>query len=225
METKKSKKADLESRRGMFLQIGLVVSLALAAAAFGYSKEKVEFTDIAGPGIVVEPEMIPVTTTPPEEVKPRVVAINVATDVINIVRNDHKVDNSAMNFDFDEDAIYVPKIKVEPEAEVQDIFIKVEKMPEFIGGDLNKFRKWVTERLKYPAVAAESNIYGRVVLSFVVERDGSLSNVEVLQTPDRSLSEEAERVLKGSPKWTPGMQQSKAVRVKYTLPVDFRMQN
>ena len=87
------------------------------------------------------------------------------------------------------------------------------------------FRNWVMERIRYPQIAQENNITGRVLLMFVVERDGSLTNIQVLQTPDSSLSDEAIRVLKTSPKWTPGRQGNKAVRVKYTLPVEFRIQN
>ena len=98
-------------------------------------------------------------------------------------------------------------------------------MPSFQGGDLNAFRNWVQGKLHYPQIAQENGISGRVVLSFVIERDGTLTNIEVLQAPDRSLSEEAVRVLETSPKWEPGMQSNKAVRVKYTLPVDFQIHN
>lgn len=90
-------------------------------------------------------------------------------------------------------------------------------------GDLNSFRKWVQSNVKYPAEAMKADIQGRVVLSFVVEKDGSVSNMQVLQTPDRSLSAEALRVVGASPKWKPGEQRGEIVRVKYTLPVDFRM--
>ena len=98
-------------------------------------------------------------------------------------------------------------------------------MPTFRGGDLNAFRNWVQGKLRYPQIAAENGISGRVVLSFVVERDGSLTNIQVLQSPDRSLGEEATRVVSSSPKWEPGMQRNQPVRVKYTLPVVFQIQN
>lgn len=102
-------------------------------------------------------------------------------------------------------------------------FLIAETMPSFRGGDLNTFRAWVQENVKYPAEAVKNNIQGRVILSFVVEKDGSVSNMQILQTPDRSLSAEALRVIEASPKWTPGEQRGQKVRVKYTLPVDFRM--
>ena len=104
-------------------------------------------------------------------------------------------------------------------------FIKVEKMPSFRGGDLMTFRNWVMERIRYPQIAQENSIQGRVLLSFVIERDGSLTNVQVLQSPHSSLSDEAVRVVKASPKWSPGKQGDKVVRVKYTLPIEFRVQN
>ena len=86
------------------------------------------------------------------------------------------------------------------------------------------FRNWVMQKVRFPQIALENNINGRVLLSFVIERDGSLTNIQVLQTPDASLSDEAIRVLKTSPKWTPGKQRNQSVRVKYTLPVEFRIQ-
>ena len=98
-------------------------------------------------------------------------------------------------------------------------------MPSFQGGDLNTFRKWVQENLRFPQIALENGISGRVTLQFVIERDGRLTNIKVLQSPDRSLSEEATRVLNKSPKWSPGKQRNKPVRVSYTLPVDFRVSN
>ncbi|MBQ5874341.1 MAG: energy transducer TonB, partial [Alistipes sp.] len=87
------------------------------------------------------------------------------------------------------------------------------------------FRNWVQSKLRYPQIAQENGVQGRVVLAFVIEKDGKLTNIEVLQTPDRSLADEAVRVLNTSPKWEPGMQQQQAVRVKYTLPVTFTISN
>ena len=103
-------------------------------------------------------------------------------------------------------------------------FLIVEKMPSFRGGDLNDFRAWVQEHLQYPAEAVERNIQGRVVVTFTIEKDGSASNILVLQSPDKLLADEARRVIASSPAgaWTPGEQRGEKVSVKYTLPVDFR---
>ena len=105
-------------------------------------------------------------------------------------------------------------------------FLIVEKMPSFRGGDLNDFRAWVQEHLQYPAEAVERNIQGRVVVTFTIEKEGSVSNILVLQSPDKLLADEALRVIASSPAgaWTPGEQRGEKVRVKYTLPVDFYLQ-
>lgn len=100
-------------------------------------------------------------------------------------------------------------------------FLVAEEMPLFQGKDLNTFRTWVQSQIRYPAEALKRGIEGRVVLSFIVERDGSVSTIELLQSPDRILSEEARRVVSSSPKWTPGRQNGHFVRVRYMLPVDF----
>ena len=123
----------------------------------------------------------------------------------------------------DDDLIGADEDEEEEEDDTPLLF--VEDMPSFQGGDLNKFRNWVQSRLKYPAIAQENNIQGKVTLSFVIEKDGTLTHIEVLQSPDRSLSEEASRILAQSPKWTPGKQRNIPVRVKYILPVDFVLHN
>lgn len=94
-------------------------------------------------------------------------------------------------------------------------------MPSFQGGDLDTFRKWVNANVVYPQLALENGISGRVVTSFVIEKDGSLSNIEIIQSPDKILSAEVMRVLLLAPAWTPGTQKGKVVRVRYTLPCDF----
>ena len=115
--------------------------------------------------------------------------------------------------------------EVPAEAPAEESFIKVEKMPSFKGGDLMTFRNWVMSQIRYPQIAQENNISGRVMVSFVIERNGKVSNIQILQSPHASLSDEVVRVLKMSPKWKPGIQDGKAVRVRYTLPVEFRVQN
>lgn len=100
-------------------------------------------------------------------------------------------------------------------------FLVADEMPLFQGKGLNTFRTWVQSQIRYPAEALKRGIEGRVVLSFIVERDGSVSTIQLLQSPDRILSEEARRVVSSSPKWTPGRQNGHLVRVRYMLPVDF----
>ena len=100
-------------------------------------------------------------------------------------------------------------------------YVKVEKMPTFMGGDLNVFRNWVQSKIQYPKEAMDKGVKGRVVCSFVVEKDGSLTEFDVLQSPDKSLADEVVRILKTSPKWEPGEQRGEKVRVKYTVPIVF----
>ena len=106
---------------------------------------------------------------------------------------------------------------------VEDLPIyNTEEMPTFQGGDLNSFRKWVSDRIRYPRMAQENDIQGRVTLRFVIERDGTLTNIEEFASPDKSLTEEAIRVLKQSPKWSPGKMRNKPVRIWYVLPIEFQ---
>ena len=156
---------------------------------------------------------------------PKKTEITVITDMLEVVKNDTKITTEFNFADFVEDVEIVQQVAVEEEViEEEPPFLVAETMPSFQGGDLNAFRNWVQSKVRYPAIAQENGISGRVVLTFVIEKDGRLTNIQVLQTPDRSLSEEAVRVLQQSPKWSPGKQRNQPVRVKYTLPVDFREQ-
>ena len=115
--------------------------------------------------------------------------------------------------------------QMEKDVQQKDIaYIKVEKMPTFQGGDLNAFRNWVQGQIQYPKEAMEKNISGRVIFSFVVEKDGSTSDFTVLQAPDKLLADEVERIFKTCPKWEPGTQRGEKVRVKYTVPIVFAIQ-
>ena len=109
----------------------------------------------------------------------------------------------------------------EPKPAEDKIFDVVEQAPTFKEGDV---RAWLAKNLQYPPVAAENGISGRVVVGFVVERDGSISHVQVLRGVDPSLDKEAVRVVKAMPKWNPGMQNGSPVRVKYNVPVQFKLQ-
>ncbi len=226
MELKKSPKADLENKKGLFLEIGLVISLLVMIGAFAWNqKEKVvEILDLGT--VEVEEEIIEITRQDQKSPEPVKKTISVMSDIINVVKNDTKITTDITFDDFSEDAVVVAEAKVSEERVEDDApFLIAEEMPKFMGGDLMAFRNWVQERLRYPTIAAENGISGRVTLTFVIEKDGSLTNIQVLQSPDRSLSDEAVRVLESSPKWTPGKQRSTPVRVKYTLPVEFRIQN
>ncbi len=227
MELKKNPKADLQNKRGLMLEIGLVISLLLVIAAFAYTPKEHRIEQVEQEVVVVEEELMEVTRQdqkPPEA--PKKTEMKVIADLLSIVKNDTKITTEVDFVDFEEDNEIIQVVEVEEE-EIQDDepFLSAETMPTFQGGTLNDFRNWVQGKVRYPQIAQENGISGRVVLQFVIERDGRLTNIVVLQTPDRSLSEEAIRVLNQSPKWSPGKQRNQPVRVKYTLPVDFRIQN
>ena len=227
MEIKKSPKADLQNKRGLLLEIGLIVALALVIAAFAYTprEHRIDKVDLNyGP---VDEQIVEITRQdqkPPEP--PKKVEVKVIADLLQVVTNETKITTDVDFADFDEDTEVLQQVEVKEEIiEDDQPFLTAETMPSFQGGDLNTFRKWVQDNVRFPQIALENGISGRVVLSFVIEKDGRLTNIQVLMTPDRSLSEEAIRVLNKSPKWAPGKPRTQVVRVKYTLPVDFRMQN
>lgn len=227
MELKKSPKADLNNKRGLLLEIGLVVSLLLAIAAFAYTPKEYRIEIVTEYVAPVEEEITEVTRQdqkPPEA--PKKVEVKVITDMLEVVTNDTKITTDVDFAEFDENTEVIQQVEVKEEViEDDQPFLIAETMPSFQGGDLNKFRAWVQQNIRFPQIALENGIQGRVVLSFVIEKDGRLTNIQVLQSPDRSLSDEAIRVLSKSPKWSPGKQRNQVVRVKYTLPVDFRVQN
>jgi protein TonB len=211
----------------LFIEIGLVIALAFVVGAFSWGQsEKVvqAMTEVVAP---IEEEVIVNTEQEVRQPEVRPQVNQVLSEFIDVVRNETQIETNYSFEEFSEDfVIEVPTMEVTEEEAVEDIPIfSAEEMPTFQGGDLNTFRNWVQSNMVYPAVASENNIQGTVTLKFVIERDGSLTNIEEIQSPDRSLLEEAIRVLKTSPKWTPGKQRNKPVRVMYILPVQFRLQN
>ena len=110
-----------------------------------------------------------------------------------------------------------------PKVEETKVFDVVEEMPQFPGGQA-ALLEYLAKNIKYPVVAEENGVQGRVIVTFVVERDGSITDVRVVKSVDPSLDKEAARVVKSMPKWQPGKQNGSAVRVKYTVPVQFRLQ-
>ncbi|MBR2962041.1 MAG: energy transducer TonB [Alistipes sp.] len=227
MELKKNPNVDVNRLRTLLLEVGLIVALLVVIAAFLYTPREVTVEKIDMNYGPVEEQITEITRQdqkPPEP--PKKTQITVITDILNIVTNETQIDTNVDFAEFDADVEIVQSVAVEEEnIEEDQPFVKVEEMPSFQGGDINTFRNWVMSKIRYPSIAQENHISGRVFLKFVVERDGSLTNIQVLQTPDQSLSDEAVRVLKLSPKWKPGRQRNQTVRVVYNLPVDFRIQD
>ncbi len=225
MEVKQNPKVDLQNRKGIFLEIGLILSLAFCLVAFsvGQSKKAIEIIEVSG--AEVEVDLIDVTK--PEEPKtqaPVKQAVKLITDQLNVVKDTAVIEETFDFAEFTEDEIIVEEIEVEEEIVEEPVFVKVEVMPSFMGGDLNTFRAWFSGEFKIPAIAAENGIQGRVVMKFVIEKDGSIGGIEFLQSPDKVYEDEARRVLMKSPRWTPGRQRDQLVRVFYILPIDCRLQ-
>lgn len=120
------------------------------------------------------------------------------------------------------DDVEVVVVDMYPEAHDSDAFDVVEKMPEYPGG-IEAFMKFLSENVRYPEAASKAGIQGRVLVEFIVEKDGSISNTHVIQNVNEYLDAEAVRVVGAMPKWTPGMHEGKAVRVKYAVPISFRL--
>lgn len=228
MEVKKSPKANLENKRLLFTEIGLVLALALVLFAFNWSsKEKKESAFANTTQEIIEDEMVPITqeTPPPPPETPQ---IPVLSDQIDIVDDEIEVDDNILNLEDDanmgvEIMDYVEEVEEEVVEEEAIPFQLVEQKPSFQGGDANAFSKWVNERLVYPEIAKENGIQGRVMLQFTVGADGQVSQVKVLRGVDPTLDKEAVRVVSSSPKWTPGKQRDRAVKVTYTFPVIFQL--
>ncbi|HAY18904.1 MAG TPA: energy transducer TonB [Rikenellaceae bacterium] len=228
MEIKKTPKADLENRRTLFTEIGLVVALLVVWGAFSYSTKEKAVASLGEDTQVVEVEdMVPITqeTPPPPPEAPK---IPVLSDQIDIVEDDIKVEDNFMSLEDDanlgvEIMDYVEEVQEEVVEEEAIPFQLVEEKPSFNGGDANEFSKWVNSKLQYPEIAKENGVQGRVTLQFTVNPDGSVSNVKVLRGVDSSLDKEAVRVVSMSPKWKPGKQRDRAVKVTYTFPVIFQL--
>ena len=228
MEIKKTPKADLENTRTLYTEIGLVVALLVVWGAFSYSTKEKAVASLDEDTQVVEVEdMVPITqeTPPPPPEAPK---IPVLSDQIDIVEDDIKVDDNFMSLEDDanlgvEIMDYVEEVKEEVVEEEAIPFQLVEEKPSFNGGDANEFSKWVNSKLQYPEIAKENGVQGRVTLQFTVNPDGSVSNVKVLRGVDSSLDKEAVRVVSMSPKWKPGKQRDRAVKVTYTFPVIFQL--
>ena len=225
MEVKKNPKVDLQNRKGIFLEIGLIFSLAFCVVAFslGQSKKTIEIIAVSGPE--VEVELMDITKTEePKTQAPVKQAVKLISDAINVVKNETVIEDTFDFAEFTEDEIVVEEIVVEEEIVEEPAFVRVEVMPSFMGGDLNTFRAWFSGEFKIPAIAAENGIQGKVVMKFVIEKDGSVGGIEFLQSPDKVYEDEARRVLMKSPKWTPGRQRDAVVRVKYILPINCTLQ-
>lgn len=208
----------------LFLALGLVLSLLFTITAFEWKfYDDGVITDLGSSDMNRFEETLDIPNTsqppppPPSNNQPPVikeVEDEVILEEIKLNIDAEMTENTAV-----EEVVYVPEVEMEEE-KAEEIFTIVEQRPEPVGG-LSAFYKYVSSQMEYPAIAKRNNIQGKVYLRFVVDKDGSIGNVEVLKGIGAGCDEEAIRVLEGSPKWTPGKQRGRAVKVYMTLPIIF----
>jgi TonB family C-terminal domain len=231
MELKKTDKANLENKKALFTQIGLIVALSLMIFAFeykSYDKKEVKLAQKEAVNQVDEVVMQTQEDTPPPE---QASAPEVSTTEFTIVINDAKITNvfNVTSLDVQGGNIGVTATKIEIAAEPEElkeektIFTVVEQEASFPGG-YDKLMEYLSKNIKYPQQARETGTKGRVMLTFVVEKDGSITDIKVLRDIGSGCGEEAIRVVKTMPKWAPAKQRGKAVRQQFNLPVVFNLQ-
>jgi len=225
MEAKKSPKANLENKRVIFIEIGLIVTLAVVLLAFEWRKYDVTVVEMGAREAMEQVEEIIINTK--QEVKPPPPKPPPTTTVLNIVEDDVEIeDELVIDVEADEEMEieeYVP-IEVEEEEVVEEeIFLVVEQQPEFPGGEKARLT-YLANNIDYPQMARESNIQGVVYVTFVVEPNGKISNVGILRGIGGGCDEEAIRVVEAMPSWQPGKQRGRAVRVRFNMPIKFTLQ-
>lgn len=226
MELKKSPKADLESKKSLFLEIGFVIALSLVLFAFEWTKEDISFSSLGElQDLTGEEEIIPITRQelqkPPDPPKPQKVILE-----LNIVEDDVELEDEFEIEDFEasqDEEIEIIAMEEEEEGEAEVFFI-VEDMPTFRGGSLENFRNYIQEAIEYPPIAMENGISGTVYVNFVVNIKGEITSIKIVRGVDPSLDNEVIRALKGAPKWSPGKQRGKPVAVSMAIPVKFILQ-
>lgn len=225
MEPKKNPKADLKNYQGLFLQIGFICALGIMLGAFSYTVREKNLGSLGElEDVQLDEEIIPITRQqevqpPPPPEPPKV------TEVINIVEDDVEIDDELEIEDTEADQdteIQIVEIQEEEAVEETEVFFIVENMPEFPGGDL-ELRKHIAQNVQYPEIAKENGIQGRVFVQFVVNQKGEVEQVKVVRGVDPALDKEAIRVISTLPKWKPGSQRGKPVKVSFTVPINFQL--
>ncbi len=227
MELKKTRKSNLENKRSLFFQIGLVITLGAVLMAF-MGTRSVKPVATFGESISVAEEdylpPIPLTTQPEK----RLLLPPKPIEVINLIPDDVNID-APFDFSFDEPGdeylVDVPMIKpeIDDNQSIDSTFVRVEDMPEFPGGELSLLR-WLASHVVYPSEALRNEIQGKVYVAFVVNKTGKVTDAKTARSVDPLLDNEALRVVNAMPKWKPGMQRKIPVNVSYTVPINFQIQ-
>ena len=223
MELKKSPQADLDRNKGLFTLIGLVFVLGILLIAFEHRASNDNIASLGELGDAdFEEEIIPPTRQeekpPPPPPKPKVV------EILEIVEDDVELEEELDMDDSEADEeTEVEEVEVEEE-ESDEVFqfAVIEDKPEFPGG-MGKLMQYLGKNTKFPQIAKENNIQGRVFVQFVIDKKGKVVDVEIARGVDPYLDKEALRVVKSMPNWKPGKQRGKAVKVSYIVPINFKL--
>lgn len=221
MEPKKNQSYDLERKRNFHLVIGFIISLALVTVAFEW-RTRVEPIDLLVLEEFDQPILPPIPATVHEPPKPKLVQpeiVPVSNDEEILVDVDFILDVQLSDDALEDLLTDVPP----PDEEPEDILIFAETQPSFPGG-VDAFYAYLGKNLDYPRQAKRQGVSGKVFVEFVVDKDGSLSNIRVAKGIGAGCDEEALRVIKNSPRWNPGKQRGQAVRVRMVVPIIFRLQ-
>lgn len=229
METKKSEKANLEKRKGLFVEIGLVIALGIVLLALNVKSYDQEEVVVSERTAIEEIDETILQTQeqekPPEPPAPE--APEVTTE-LNVIDNEAESENMLGVVDFGDDANteveeFTPAVVEEQqEVEEEEVFVFVEEKASFPGGEEALF-KYLSDNLKYPEMARTGNIEGMVYIRFVVEKDGSITNPVIMRDIGGGCGAEALRVVKAMPKWKPAKQRNRTVRSQFDLPVRFTL--
>lgn len=231
LEVKKSNKANLEQHRFLWLLMGCVMVFSVTFAVIEWTKfEPKEKKEKKGQqaALDIPIEIMVPFTIPEKKVVPPPPEAKKIVDILEIVEDEAEIEESDLvSIEEQGDAVEITdnaNIVVEDIVEEETVFQVVEQQPEFPGG-MKAMMKYLQENIQYPRISRDNNSQGRAFIRFVVNADGSIQGVEVLKSSgDIYLDKEAVRVVEGMPKWSPGKQAGKPVRVFFTLPVVFRLQ-
>ncbi len=229
---------DLRGQKTTGILIGYILTLALMFVAFEYTQRDVAVQEEERIyDMVMEEDMIPITQQQEVMAPPPAAAPKVIDPIINIVDNNTDLPEKEVETTEEINQAIVstpgtgavstavatgPVGPVVEEVDDDRIFDVVEENAQFPGGD-EACMRWLHDHIKYPSICQEQGVQGRVIVAFVVNKDGSIVDVKVLRSPDQHLSDEAVRVVKQMPKWKPARQGNRSVRSRFNLPVMFRL--
>ena len=224
MELKKNPRADLRQYTGLFFEVGLAVALGVVLASFNYAnheRNRMVFGDIDNYDI--EDVMIPITRSMPVTPPP---APPKVAEVITIIETDSDLEEDFEVDDVEatqETMIAIVERSGEEEEEEEEVpFALAEIRPEFPGGEA-ALQKYIASHVQYPEVARDNGLQGKVYVQFVINKRGEVENAIIARGIDAVLDKEALRVIQSLPKWKPGVQRGKPVRVSYTVPINFKL--